>query len=435
MNPLSRLAALCDPTGYLGRQPIYDANREIHGYELLYRRSSGDSTAQIRDGDRASAEVILRAFLEIGLPAVSSARPVFINYPEALLAEIPIIPPERCVIEVLETVTANRRNVAHLAELKGHGYRIALDDFEYSDEKVPFLPLADYVKLDIRTLTACDFERHLAVLKEFKLAVIAEKVETQEEFQRCREWGCTLFQGYYLRKPELLSGKRMPSSQLAVLALLTKCLDGNDSVNAIAEIIERDVTLVYGLLRLANSALYGRQAQIQSPAHAVALLGIDRVFRWVTLLVLVGQSNCPRGYLEFALQRARMCELIAVHYDCARHQAYMTGMLSALDSVCGAPLPDLVEPLPLDDRLKQAILDHSGPLGAVLNTALAYETCQQEFASRHKIRLDAAQKAFWEAAAYAAAMLADLSGAGHAPGTVPAPQAGVCATPVTGRRR
>jgi EAL and modified HD-GYP domain-containing signal transduction protein len=411
MNPLSRLSSLSDPTVYVGRQPIYDPHREIQAYELLYRRSSLDSAARFQDGDRASAEVMLRAFLDIGLPQISAARPVFINFPAALLAADPIIPPDRCVIEVLEDVSADRRNVECLRELKTHGYRIALDDFEYAVEKEAFLKLADYVKLDIRALSPADFVRHTGLLKNSGAVVIAEKVESEEEFRRCGAAGCTLFQGYYLRKPEVLAGKRIPASQLTVLSLIAKIVEADNSISTVADVISRDVTLTYGLLKLANSALYGCRTEIRSASHAVSLLGTDRVFRWATLLILAGQNDCPRGYLEFALQRARMSELISEHYETLPKEAYLAGLLSSLDSICGCPLPDLIGPLPLDSRIKDALLAGAGELGAVLKNVLACESCRIEFPARHKVRLDEMQRAFWEAVLYAESMLAGLKGA------------------------
>jgi c-di-GMP phosphodiesterase len=406
MNPFSRLASISDPGVYVGRQPIYDLRREIQAYELLYRRSAADTAAHIQDGDRASAELMLRAFLDIGLPQVSAARPVFINLPAALLADDPIIPPDRCVVEVLEHVSVDRRNFECLNRLKEHGYRIALDDFQYTADKQPFLELADYVKLDLRTLSPSDFDRHVKVLKG--PIIIAEKVESEAELRRCGAAGCTLFQGYYLRKPEVVAGRRIPANQLTVLSLIAKLVEVGNSVGEVADVINRDATLTYGLLRLANSALFACRTEIRSTSHAVSMLGIDRVFRWATLLILAGQNDCPRGYLAFALQRARMAESIAPVYQAVPKEAYLVGLLSSLDSICGCPLPELLKPLPLDARIKNALLRGSGALGAVLQGVLSYEAGQMEFAAGYQVRIDEMQCAFWEAASYAESMVAAL---------------------------
>ncbi len=396
------------PGCFLGRQPIYDARREIRAYELLYRRNVADGAARIANGDQASAEVLLKAFLEIGLATVSPEQPVFINHTASLLGLNPIVPPDRVVIEVLEDVPVNSETIGNLERLKGLGYRIALDDFTYSDAQVPFLRLAHYVKLDLRALSAGELRRHVEILKGLGLKIVAEKVESEGEFRRSKALGCDLFQGYYLRKPEVLSGRRIPANRLSALSLLAECMDPDQSAAAIATVIERDAAMIYGLLRLANSALHARQAMIQSPVQAVSMLGIDRVFRWASLLVLSGYDDCPIGYLGFALQRARACEVVAQVYGIQVQLAYMTGLLSTLDSVLNAPLADILRPLPLDEQFKRAILQREGELGTVLDAVLAYEAGDFEAAAHRGIPIQRLQNAFWEAVEYSAAMITGL---------------------------
>lgn len=395
--------------GYLGRQPIYDGRREIQAYELLYRGAARDTAAIISDGDRASAEVMLKAFLEIGLQTVSPSRPVFINYSEPLLGLDPIIPNDRCVIEILETVRLTAHTLASVEKLKSSGYRIALDDFQFSEQAGPFIQLADYVKLDIRSVSPEDLHHQIDLLRAFDVRIVAEKVESEEEFERCRAWGCDLFQGYYLRKPETLSGKHVPSNRLSVLALLSECMSTTNSIPAIASVIHRDAVLTYNLLKLANSALYQRKCQIHSPAQAIMMLGLDFVFRWATLLVLAGYDNCPGGYLDFALQRARTCELIASFINCNPNEAYFAGLLSALDSILNMPLPAIIEPLPLSPEIKDALLKREGKLGAILEAVSVYETGQFGAVLRTGINISVLQKAFWDAVEYASTMLANLS--------------------------
>ncbi|HEY1497344.1 MAG TPA: EAL domain-containing protein [Candidatus Solibacter sp.] len=393
---------------YLGRQPIYGPRREIRAYELLYRRQASDTTASFQNADQASADVMLKAFLEIGLAAVSPEQPVFINHTRHLLALDPILPPDRCVVEVLEDVAADRETVACLHRLKNLHYRIALDDFVYHDSLLPMIEMADYIKLDLLALGAGGFQEQMDLLHRFDVRIVAEKIETEAELRWCRKIGCDLFQGYYLRRPEVLVGRRIPSSRLSVLSLLAECADMESSAGVIAGIIARDAPLTYGLLRLANSALYRRRSEIRSPAQAVTLLGMDFVFRWATLLALSGNDDCPAGYLEAALQRARMSELLGVHYHCSSQEAYITGLLSTLDTIFNAPLEDLIGPLPIDIRFKRAILQREGALGAVLDAVLAYES--GEF-SGVDLPDAAMQRAFWDAAEYARAMISQMSAA------------------------
>jgi EAL and modified HD-GYP domain-containing signal transduction protein len=374
---------------------------------LLYRRAAGDKNADVHDPDSASADVLLKAFLEIGLKSISAERPVFINHTRTLLLMDPILPPDRCVVEILEDIVADDEAVAAVIHLKSLGYRVALDDFVYTDQMQPLVELADYIKLDYRALGDTGFADQVNRLRGVRARLLAEKIESEAEFRWCRKLGCELFQGYYLRKPEVLSGRRIPSNRLSVLSLLTECANMESSANVIAGIIARDAPLTYGLLRLANSARYRRRSEIRTPAQAVTLLGMDYVFRWATLLAMAGNDDCPAGYLESALQRARMSELVAPLHNCAPTEAYIAGLLSTLDSVLNAPLADLVTPLPIDNRYKRALLEREGSLGGVLDSVTAYESGQwlpDENAG-------AMRQAFWDAAEYARSMIGQMRSA------------------------
>jgi EAL and modified HD-GYP domain-containing signal transduction protein len=399
---------------YLGRQPIYGLARDIRAYELLYRRALGDNCALLGDsaaaGDRASAEVLLKTIAEIGLSKVSPERPVFINHTRTLLGMDPILPADRCVVEVLESVTADVDTLQHLARLKRLHYRIALDDFVYCADLRPMVELADYVKLDFRVLGAGGFREQMRLLRRFPVTIVAEKIENEAELRWCKLEGCELFQGYYLRKPELIVGRRIPSNKLSVLSLLAECTNFENSAGVIASIIGRDAALTYGLLRLANSAMYRRRSEIRTPAQAVTLLGMDFVFRWATLLAMAGNDDCPAGYLEAALQRARMCELVAGAHGSSAPEAYIIGLLSMLDSVLNAPLKDLVIPLPIDSRFKRALLEREGVLGAVLDTVTAYESGQCRAEDAASLADATLQKAFWDAAEYSRSMVAEITG-------------------------
>jgi EAL and modified HD-GYP domain-containing signal transduction protein len=394
-------------TVYLARQPIYNTKREICAYELLYRRNSNDTTAEFPDADQASADVMLKAFLEIGLLAVSPDRPVFINHTRRLLSMDPLLPPDRCVVEVLEDVAAEPDTVCALQRLKGMKYRIALDDFVFDPERIPMIQLADYIKLDLRALGEKGFQEQLRLLQPFKVTIVAEKIETETEFRFCRKVGSRLFQGYYLRRPETVRGRRIPANRLSVLSVLSECSDMESSSGVVAGLISRDPALTYGLLRLANSALYRRRSEIRTATQAVNMLGMDFIYRWACLLALSDSDDCPTGYLETAIQRARMCELVAANFHCVPQEAYITGLLSTLDSVFNAQIDELVEPLPIDIRFKRALLAREGPLGKLLNAAIAYET--GDWIEGDGVVAEVMQKAFWGAAEYARGMIGQMS--------------------------
>ena len=195
---------------------------------------------------------------------------------------------------------------------------------------------------------------------------------------------------------------------MSALALLAECTCTEQSAGAIATVIARDAALIYGLLRLANSALYGRRESIQSPVEAVMLLGMERVLRWASLLVLAGYDDCPVGYLGFALERARACELVAAATGRPAAMAYMTGLLSTLDAILNAPLDEILRPLPVPDRFKSAILLRRGEMGAILDAVLGYQAGNFEAAARQGIPIRRLHEAFWDAVEYAAQMISEI---------------------------
>jgi EAL and modified HD-GYP domain-containing signal transduction protein len=310
---------------------------------------------------------------------------------------------------VLESVSWDEEVLAATKRLKSLGYRIALDDFILTPESREIVGFADFVKLDYRALGEHGLANQVKLLDGCGAVLLAEKIESEAEFRYCRKAGCKLFQGYYLRKPETLSGRHIPSNRLSVLSLLTECANAETPASVIAGIIGRDASLTYGLLRLANSAMHRRRSEIRTATQAVTLLGMDFVFRWATLLAIAGQDDCPAGYLETSLQRARMSELVAPLHNCPPQEAYMAGLLSTLDAVFNAPLPDLVLPLPLDSRYKRAILDREGALGAVLDTVTQYEDGRWLADERTPVM----QRSFWDAAEYARSMIVEITGPAH----------------------
>ena len=249
-------------------------------YEVLYRGVDA-STAEIEDGDAATARVLVNILSEIGLEQISGSKPLFINCTRYFLEHEPLLPPEVCTLEILETVVVDQATVDAVARQRRRGYKIALDDFEFRKDWDPLLELADYVKVDVRQYTADGLRDAVEQLRDFPGTLLAEKIETQEELDYCRQLGFTLFQGYYLRRPETMGGRAAPSNLIALVSLSQRLMDQDSDAGAIAESIQGDVTLTYRLLRLANSAMTGSRKPIDSVRQAVCIAGTNLLARWV----------------------------------------------------------------------------------------------------------------------------------------------------------
>ena len=360
---------------FVGRQPIYDRRLEVIAYEVLFRRGAV-AQADVLDGDHATAQVLLNTFLEIGLDAVVGQQRAFINCTRGMLLQdmVQVFPPERVGIEVLEDIVVDSDLLVAVRGLATQGYLIALDDFHYQDALRPLLELADVVKLDICALDRPRLDEHVTLLRAYDVKLLAEKVETHDDFQYCKDLGFDYFQGYFFCRPDLITGRRTPLNRLALLQLLAELQRPEVEFRTLEALCSRDAALSYKLLRIINSAFYGLPRKVESIRHALHLLGLKTLTTWASLLLLARIDTKPHELLRTAMVRAKMCEQLgqAMGQD-GSETFFLVGLFSVLDALLDHPLPEVLAALPLADAISQALLHHEGVLGATLRCVLAYE--------------------------------------------------------------
>lgn len=358
----------------LARQPIFDGDLKVVAYELLCRNSDLKFIATT-DGDAASSQVLLNAFTELSIDDVVGDLRAFVNFTRTLLNSPPPFSRQKLVIEVLEGQQVDAAMLLSLKQLRDQGYTIALDDFELSSETEGLVPYADIIKLDVLALSSEQLLTHVEQLKALGITLIAEKVETYEMFEKCKTLGFDLFQGYFLAKPRVISGRKISENKQSVLQLLSALHDANAPIDKIERMIARDTLLSFKLLRLVNSAAFGLSRKVESLRQAIMLLGLNKLRNWVNLLALSNLSGKPHELSITALTRARMCEMIATKINQrSRPDSYFTvGLLSTLDAFLDAPLEELLRNLSLSEQLNQAMLKHAGPEGMVLAIVQMHE--------------------------------------------------------------
>lgn len=385
---------------FVGRQPIYDRQLNLYAHELLFR-GNRDNQAAFQSGAQATSDVILNALFDLGLDQIGGKAPVFVNIPEDLIEDriAEILPADRCVLEILEDVVFREEIVERLAQLRWAGYRLALDDFCYSPEKAGVIGMVDIVKLDIRACDAATLSEHVGLIRPLGVKLLAEKIETPEEFRLCRDLGFDLFQGYFLSRPEVIGGSRTPVDIGTITLLLEKCHDPRAGVQAIARIISQNATLSYRLLQSANAASQVRQTEITSVQEAVLYLGTGFVGRLATLFLLSGLKPHSSQTLLIALQRACMCELLAETAPPAdQDELYLVGLLSALDLLLDQPIGEIIAPLPLPEVVKNAIVSRSGEMGRILLAVIAFEQGDWPTVLGSRLSPHQISNAFWRAA-------------------------------------
>jgi EAL and modified HD-GYP domain-containing signal transduction protein len=367
----------------VARQPIFDAGWEVVAYELLYRPLD-DASGPVAP-EAMTAGVLANAFSELGLDLLVGDRPAHINVTRDFLLDMRPLPlePKRTVIELVEDQVVDKALVKVVEEVVEAGFTLALDDYTHAPNLKPLLDLASIVKLDVQALSARQLEAEVRKLEPRKLTLVAEKVETAEEYELCRELEAfDAYQGYFFALPELSRTSATPTRELGTLTALAST-DVDTTLETLESIVRRDAGLSHKLLRYANSAHVSPLRPIESLRHAVTMIGSVAIRRWGLLLALSGLRDAPSHLLNMAMLRARMSELLAPAMKATPDRAFTAGLFSLLDALTGRPMSELVGELSLDSRLSNALVEHAGPEGAVLSATLAYERGAFEDAAAH----------------------------------------------------
>ena len=353
---------------YVGRQPIFNQQLQVMAYELLFRGNTHDNHAMILGGDTASAQVMVNVFGEMDLNEVLGEHKGFINFTEGLLLREyqPFFPRKKVVIEVLEDVKVTPKLTQALTTLKERGFTIALDDYVFNPELEPLESFADIVKVDIMAVGPKKLIEHSQRLKAKGIKLLAEKVETRQQFEYCLKLGFDYFQGYFFAKPKIIEGKRLPNNKLTILELLSNVYDPDVDMHRLSEIIGKDVSLSQKLLKFVAQTT-GPDQKISSIHDAVLRFGLNRLKSWASMLVLSGVDDKPVELFITALTRAKFCELVAAKTNAGNVDSHFTvGLFSCLDAVMDAQLDELLGKLALDKPIESALLELKGEMGEVL---------------------------------------------------------------------
>jgi EAL and modified HD-GYP domain-containing signal transduction protein len=391
---------------FVGRQPIYGRRLELYAYELLYRGGDVDY-ADFSEGDKATSQVLLNTFTEFGLERIVGGHLAFINLTRGfIVGEYPLpVPRTQVVLEVLEDIAPDEEVLRGLEDLRRRGFKIALDDFVYRRELEPILALADIVKVDVLGLEEEALRARFQQLKPLGIKLLAEKIETRETFERCRDMGFDFFQGYFLAKPNVVSGASIPASSLNLLRLMAEFQNPDHDIDRITAIVSQDVAFSYKLLRHINTAIYGMPRRIESLKETVTYLGLSTVKNLACLFLLSNGGHHPHELLVTAMMRAKMCENLAHAGDAEGAAGFFTvGLFSTLDALLGLPMERVVAKLPLGEDLVRALTERTGPKAEALSCTLAYERGDWGAVECFGLSRAAIRTAFLEAVAWVEAV-------------------------------
>jgi EAL and modified HD-GYP domain-containing signal transduction protein len=340
---------------FVARQPILDLHCEVHGYELLFR--AGLEAAFSGDGDFATRTMLDNTVI-FGLEKLTAGLPAFVNCTLDSLTErlVDVLPPSLTVLEILETLEPTPELIEVCRKLKAAGYRIALDDFIWKPKLAPLVQLADYIKVDFVQTDAAGRQELFRRLRGTPAVLVAEKVETQEEYKEACAEGFTLFQGYYFCRPLLSKYRKIPANRSPHIQILKLLQHNSLEMDQLSELVKQDASLTHRFLRLVNSPVCSIRKRVRSIHSALILIGDDAIRRVATLAIASEfNANQPPEILRMAFVRGRFCEL-AVRLCALDHaEQYLLGIFSLLPAMLRIPMADLIPALPLREKIREAL--------------------------------------------------------------------------------
>ena len=362
---------------FIGRQPIMDEKQQIIGYELFFRHSAEAESAVFEDEFKAYSSVLMNTIGGIDMQWLLGDKLAFINVNEEMLKSefLELMPPKRTVLEILRTVTPSAETVERCQNLREQGFKISLDNPHLSAESSLLLPCADYIKIDIQSLNSAELQKAYNQLHVPSVKMIAEKVETDAQFEDCKRIGFRLFQGFHFARPETFTAKVINASFDSVLNILnTVSQDGE--IKDIEAGFKKDTALSFKLLRYINSVGFGLSCEIQSINHALTILGRKQLYRWLTLLmVTAGENSTPPALMKTSITRGRLTELLGEGYfeKHDRDNLFIVGVFSLLDAILKMPMETVLEKIQLPETVSEALLTRSGIYGPFLQLTEACE--------------------------------------------------------------
>ena len=393
---------------FVARQPILTVEEKVFGYELLFREGWGEFFAS--DREHASRSTLSTSML-VGLDVLCDRRRAFINCTREVLLKdyVTLLPSSQTVVEILETVPPDELVLSACQRLRQAGYLIALDDFLLNDPREKLTELADIIKVDLRRTSPEDAAALVRRYGPWRCRMLAEKVETREEFIAAKQAGFVYFQGYFFQRPETVKAHEIPANQANYLRMLQAVSKPELEVREIEGLVKGEASLCYRLLRYLNSAVFGFSNEIHSVRHALSILGERETRRWIRLVATLGAGQQQSSELVLsALTRARFCELLSPKVHHGDSDLFLLGLLSLMDAILQVSMDQVLESVPLDHETKAVLLGGASRLRPLYQLVLAQESGEWQSAAElaHQLRLTESEitESYWEAVRWAQEM-------------------------------
>ena len=376
---------------FIARQPIFDDDQKVYGYELLFR-SGLENVFQSSDPDQATSKVLTDSFSLFNMSTLTGGKRGFINITRDILLKdyVFLMPKDQIVVEVLETIQPDAEIIGACRRLKEAGYLLAMDDFVYSPAYQPLVDLADFIKVDFLQTAGEERQEVLKKCRTKGIRFLAEKVENRNTFDEAKKIGYSFFQGYFFSKPTVMTRKDIPKFKLHYLNILQEVNRPAMDFGRLGEYIKQEISLSYKLLRYINSAFFGLRNKITSLKQALVLLGEREIKNWISLVALAGMGeDKPEELAIQAIVRAKFCQSLGPHVGLRQkaEDLFLLGLLSLIDAFLDRPLEEILREIPVDDEIKNTLLGGDSSLANIFDFVIAYEKGEWEKLAKHRLPL------------------------------------------------
>jgi EAL and modified HD-GYP domain-containing signal transduction protein len=371
------------------RKPVFDRVLDVGAYEIVVGEGPITDISVEDQGGDGSRRLVVNSIVDLDLAAISADKPLQLAVSSSILESgLPHeLVPEQVMFVLGSGVDPSASVVAALEDLQARGFRILLDDLAANTQLHPLLRLAHGVKVNIGLATEASFAKQIAALKAVGVELIADRVGSYEELRSATKMGFDHFQGSFLSRPDVFRKTQAPAEQLASLELITLLQNPEAEISDIAEVIRRDVSLSYRILKVVNSAQYSLPRPLGSIEEAVMLVGTKKIVSWVGLMNMSGLNDKPSELTRAAMMRAKVCETLAERLGRSDVQRfYIVGLFSVIEALLDVPAQQALGSLPLATEIVDAITSGGGIMGEVLRGVVAHE--EGDFARAHIIGLE-----------------------------------------------
>ena len=371
------------PEIYISRQTVYDVDQEVFAYELLFQENpetaainNADDSSSGEVSDQATSQAVLNVFMEIGLNHLFGDKLAFINLAHSFLTENHAIPfpKDKFILVIKDGGKITPELMEAIPVLRQQGYTIVVDDFVYDDSKLKLIENCNLIRFDFLSISQDGLKEMVSILKPYEVELLVKNVDSQEDFEICKNLGVHYFQGSFLCEPKVVRYKTLSTNAALLLQILAKTQDPEVNFDELEELFSQDVGISYKLLRLINSANFGLSKKVDSIHQAIMLLGMKEIKSWIAMVALSNIDSAPQELTNMSMARAMMCRRLAEKAGCENVDSYFTiGMFSLLDALMGRPMEKLLAGLPFSEEFNLALTAHKGPMGEALDCAIASE--------------------------------------------------------------